>query len=251
MRADARTVVDSYFLTALTRMIPVCHEVVASVLILEGSIELNARARPMKCGLQNILIAVFAGIATTTASGQAPFVSLEMSSELAVPPEPVTPSSFSIQAVFVPDSRIAPAIETIVLGFFPPEPVVPPDPINPRATDWRLSFFPGCFVEQRSGQFRVQDYRACGAALVRSFDDGTRVDLTNRILFLDADIKPPTGKQTEWRFRADLEFEVVPPEPIFPPEPVRGGTVLSIGDDFGEAINSRIGWDSTTAPSPR
>ena len=190
---------------------------------------------------------LFACACAPAASGETPFSAFDLSVQLEVPPEPILPVTLTAQADFVPAAAdaIAPARETISLRLFPPDPIFRPDPIEPRPTEWALSFPPGCFVAQRSGQFRIQDPVGCGATLQRYSDDGTSIDLTDRVLFLEADIKPPSGNQAEWRFRTSLELEIVPPEPISPPDPIRGSTVLAIGDDAGVATHRTIGWQAS------
>jgi len=35
----------------------------------------------------------------------------------------------------------------------------------------------------------------------------------------------------------------VPPQPVVPPEPIRGSTLLIVGDDIGEAVHSLVRWE--------
>jgi hypothetical protein len=183
------------------------------------------------------------------AVAETPFVSFDVQTELGFPPDPVVTMTLFAQAMFEPATEIDPATELVTVEFYPPDPVVPPDPVYPVPTVWQLRFSPGCFVQKPGGQIRVEDFSNCGTSLLRFYDDGTSEDLSTRIYSLDADFKPPSGTNTQWRFRIDLaarpELKPVPPDPIYPPDPIKGHTQLTIGDDVGTADYTLVRWEGT------
>jgi hypothetical protein len=190
--------------------------------------------------------------AAPLAFGQAPFEPFEVSAELAVPPDPVTPATLSLTVRFAPgppSDGINPAGEAVVVEIQPPTPVQPPEPVHPDVTAWHLLLPPGCFMERPNGQFRVEDSVGCGASLQLFFDNGDIADVSEGVVSLDASFKPPSGNKSEWRFQLDVELVEVPPTPIVPPQPIRGSTLLTVGDDIGEAVHSLVRWEGVP-PDP-
>ncbi len=178
------------------------------------------------------------------------FVTMDVTVELAHPPDPLTPVALSVRVLFEPGGIIDPATDQVTLQLHPPDPTVPADPDNARVTVWELEMpsagmFP-CFVERPNGQFRLEDFVACGATLSLFFDDGTSEDVTAQIVSLEANFKPPKGNSSEWRFLLDLEFGPDPFRPTLPPDPVRGSTVFTVGGEFGEAVNSLVSWEASS-----
>jgi hypothetical protein len=154
-----------------------------------------------------------------------------------------------------PSDGINPAGELVTVEVQPPQPTQPPDPMCPGLTAWRVQMPVGCFLERPNGQFRVEDSVGCFASLELFFDEGESVNLSDQILLLDASFKPPSGNNSEWRFRLDLELETVqppqpcvPPDPVIPPDPIRGSTLLQVGDDVGGAAHSLVRWEGAGAP---
>jgi hypothetical protein len=133
-----------------------------------------------------------------------------------------------------PRGTVSPATEDVVVELVPPDLGVPPSPIA-----WRLLMPAGCFILSRSGQFRLEDFLVCRAQLMLDFADGTTRDVSAQILGLEADFKPPTGMQEDWRFRVTLDAAN---GQTLPPNPIGGRTRFSVGDDVGEAIHIELSW---------
>lgn len=188
--------------------------------------------------------------AAPLAYAQTPFATFEVKAEVALQPSPILRTTLSVEVKFAPDplGLISPATEIVALDFVPPTPIVPPNPSNVQLTNWELQFPAGCFRLSRSGQFRVENFATCGARLRLFFDDGTSADRTDLIFSIESDIKPPTGRNTDWRFRLGLELGAEPPDPVLPPDPIRGSTMLKIGDDVGEAAHTLVSWEGHPPP---
>jgi hypothetical protein len=137
---------------------------------------------------------------------------------------------------------IDPVTDAVTLELHPPTPIIPPDPVAPpnpiHVTLWRLSLPPGCFVERPNGSFRAGE--ACAASLVVFLDDGTSQDLSAGIQSLQARFRPPSSRSSEWAFRLEL---ATANGLTLPPDPIRGSTLLMVGDDEGQASHSLVRWE--------
>lgn len=91
----------------------------------------------------------------------------------------------------------------------------------------------GCFMSNRDG-LHVEDFRACGVTAALGEELSSLIEFDARLV--------ANGDGTA---RFELEALVVPPEPVFPPEPVASALLGTLG---GAVVELMIGAESAGAP---